>query len=156
MRGKVCLFNLCELHYRITPAYAGKSIYHVRQRLSTKDHPRLCGEKLHFLYCQVPSAGSPPPMRGKAVRAVVVQVRAGITPAYAGKRKLLHLRSGGDRDHPRLCGEKYRSRSFSVIFGGSPPPMRGKVPDTDEAFYQTEDHPRLCGEKPETVRLSRS
>ena len=45
-------------------------------------------------------------MRGKAEMGAIVPFRAGITPAYAGKREL-----GLDRlpplwDHPRVCGEK--------------------------------------------------
>ena len=50
------------------------------------DHPRVCGEKL---------------------RAVVFgNYSEGITPAYAGKSKLLIIHSKQLRDHPRVCGEK--------------------------------------------------
>ena len=48
-------------------------------------------------------------MRGKEVIPGKIAKPYRITPAYAGKRQLLHLWSGGNRDHPRLCGEKFTS-----------------------------------------------
>ena len=65
MRGKVLSGFPAVEFYGITPAYAGKSIYHVRQRRSAKDHPRLCGEKRQSLIWRLLETGSPPPMRGK-------------------------------------------------------------------------------------------
>ena len=70
-------------------------------------------------------------------------------------------------DHPRLCGEKFVQHLQCYLYTGSPPPMRGKVPDmrvrqitrgitpayagkssTQHAFLCcVRDHPRLCGEK---------
>ena len=51
----------------------------------------------------------------------------GITPAYAGKRKSDNNARGHNRDHPRVCGEKFVSRTSKGIKVGSPPRMRGKV-----------------------------
>ena len=65
MRGKVCLFNLCKLHYRITPAYAGKSLDLKWKARKPQDHPRLCGEKPDTGIRPAAKSGSPPPMRGK-------------------------------------------------------------------------------------------
>ena len=45
MRGKVCTTPPMLFIYRITPAYAGKSAASSYTRLSSWDHPRLCGEK---------------------------------------------------------------------------------------------------------------
>ena len=45
-------------------------------------------------------------MRGKAAPSVADLKSVRITPAYAGKRPLPLLALSGDRDHPRLCGEK--------------------------------------------------
>ena len=45
MRGKGCDTPHAVLQPRITPAYAGKSPPKTRCRRSSKDHPRLCGEK---------------------------------------------------------------------------------------------------------------
>ena len=92
----------------------------------SKDHPRLCGEKmLYFFQCPF-DQGSPPPMRGKADAVRSVTPDTGITPAYAGKR-LAYVPFGIPRkDHPRLCGEKVLAGIRRTIVVGSPPPMRGK------------------------------
>ena len=45
-------------------------------------------------------------MRGKGVPLLLVPVRLGITPAYAGKRELNVTPNRLLGDHPRLCGEK--------------------------------------------------
>ena len=85
MRGKA-IEGICSNHGdRITPAYAGKRIYHKKCDLMGGDHPRLCGEKLYFVCCRGLAAGSPPPMRGKAEQNRFQIHRDGITPAYAGK-----------------------------------------------------------------------
>ena len=47
-------------------------------------------------------------MRGKAENACVTDEGNRITPAYAGKSLLELVAVVGGRDHPRLCGEKYR------------------------------------------------
>ena len=107
MRGKADSYAAWQSSKRITPAYAGKrqalqKAVHVpmdHPRLCGKsqstprrircqgDHPRLCGEKtLIFLLCHT-CLGSPPPMRGKDIRLCCHLDSAGITPAYAGKRK---------------------------------------------------------------------
>ena len=86
MRGKVFLMrSQCDV-WRITPAYAGKSPSGVHWRKKSQDHPRLCGEKLSASLRRRLSAGSPPPMRGKASSCFIVSRASRITPAYAGKR----------------------------------------------------------------------
>ena len=50
----------------------------------------------------------------------------GITPAYAGKRKMEKLGVKTYEDHPRLCGEKPEVQRRYKKGLGSPPPMRGK------------------------------
>ena len=86
MRGKGKSKIQDRFVFRITPAYAGKSVGIV-QPLSVKlgspppmrgkaditipadapvqDHPRLCGEKVTDEGNIVTGEGSPPPMRGK-------------------------------------------------------------------------------------------
>ena len=49
-----------------------------------------------------------------------------ITPAYAGKSCHSIPDAAGQRDHPRLCGEKFTFRVIDPYETGSPPPMRGK------------------------------
>ena len=106
-------------------------------------------------------------MRGKVVLLSYDFVLPGITPAYAGKRKIPQIVASKCRDHPRLCGEKVDSTFSLLIVRGSPPPMRGKVGNGLKSNFihgitpayagkrQTvissdvakRDHPRLCGEK---------
>ena len=167
MRGKEVIPGKIAKPYRITPAYAGKR--HALRRLSRccRDHPRLCGEKQALRALQQCLEGSPPPMRGKVVLYVVLQIWDRITPAYAGKRQSSFYAWYTGGDHPRLCGEKYRGGRTTSKNMGSPPPMRGKA-DVVNAFNTGgritpayagkrienpipmkifKDHPRLCGEK---------
>ena len=57
---------------RITPAYAGKSIVFLVCAWKIADHPRLCGEKGELCKANKITLGSPPPMRGKAFKNVLV------------------------------------------------------------------------------------
>ena len=86
MRGKGNFIKAGIDVFRITPAYAGKSL-----------------EKFDALY---QDTGSPPPMRGKAEVISKLLVDHRITPAYAGKSDGLLLTKVESEDHPRLCGEK--------------------------------------------------
>mgnify|MGYP005934582479 CR=1 FL=1 len=90
-----------------------------------------------------------------------------ITPAYAGKRVDLANTGKCPRDHPRVCGEKFRGARFRDRRMGSPPRMRGKgsracgIGGADgitpayagksvqpyKWLVTTQDHPRVCGEK---------
>ena len=91
----------------ITPAYAGKSVINGSEWLSSRDHPRICGEKTWgFVQAGLP-VGSPPHMRGKVRTAL-----SGTT---------------GKKDHPRICGEKCLRMPLILRHLGSPPHMRGKV-----------------------------
>ena len=69
MRGKEVLLMLANIFQRITPAYAGKSIGRRIISKQTKDHPRLCGEKLFVCAFRFSLYGSPPPMRGKGKKS---------------------------------------------------------------------------------------
>ena len=66
MRGKVLDGYKDNPYYRITPAYAGKRASGFSLNLYIQDHPRLCGEKACMCAIGGVTAGSPPPMRGKA------------------------------------------------------------------------------------------
>ena len=147
MRGKGQKNTDAVRPYRITPAYAGKSQLEIEPFAPPQDHPRLCGEKQAIPHKELQEVGSPPPMRGKGPLAYPNVQHHRITPAYAGKSKI--IRSGGSTS------------------SGSPPPMRGKdeilgidVHQTRitpayagkrQSFWHTwttdQDHPRLCGEK---------
>ena len=147
MRGKGKSKIQDRFVFRITPAYAGKSVGIV-QPLSVKlgspppmrgkaditipadapvqDHPRLCGEKVTDEGNIVTGEGSPPPMRGKARKSAAAALSGRITPAYAGKRYTPWHLWNRYKDHPRLCGEKFSFLRQPMRLPGSPPPMRGK------------------------------
>ena len=88
MRGKAYGRRVMLLPHWITPAYAGKSSSKRHSCCGNEDHPRLCGEKRCIRQSVKLYLGSPPPMRGKAVRHAVSVADHGITPAYAGKSSL--------------------------------------------------------------------
>ena len=111
--------------------------------------------------------GSPPRMRGKDRKTVIILSLVRITPAHAGKSKSADKSRRRKRDHPRACGEKRCHLVPPVLYLGSPPRMRGKdftvVHDTSllgitpahagKSFAVRcvplgfQDHPRACGEK---------
>ena len=109
MRGKGCRTQNAAGQPGITPAYAGKSDVAQSVAQQTKDHPRLCGEKIRPTGFKLMIKGSPPPMRGKEQKGVFRMKRAGITPAYAGKSSIRCASLVEIQDHPRLCGEKLPS-----------------------------------------------
>ena len=127
MRGKAEITRTKFDTVGITPAYAGKRNPHSPHFVSSGDHPRLCGEKLHTVCNFLGVLGSPPPMRGKVCQRSLVAIYLRITPAYAGKRSLCESCPRQAQDHPRLCGEKVAMRKLSKAGTGSPPPMRGKA-----------------------------
>ena len=106
-------------------------------------------------------------MRGKEINTGNYDSFHRITPAYAGKSTSTTYTALNFEDHPRLCGEKKRSASATIVSPGSPPPMRGKAISVfyapvglgitpayagkravlQRCFYSRRDHPRLCGEK---------
>ena len=167
MRGKESPLVGGVLHFRITPAYAGKSFHFFGSRCGCRDHPRLCGEKLWNMRSFDHETGSPPPMRGKVRYNCISRSGFGITPAYAGKRFRGKSKFYSFWDHPRLCGEKSVTDLDGNPITGSPPPMRGKVYDICRIYGGAgitpayagkrfsccvgtslrRDHPRLCGEK---------
>ena len=160
--------------FGITPAYAGKSAFSLLMTGQPKDHPRVCGEKKKGRDQAASNSGSPPRMRGKAPPESGMGLRAGITPAYAGKSSFRRWPSSSSRDHPRVCGEKCCCRSHTSPAWGSPPRMRGKVLRTRQAACEVGitpayagksgkrrrrktlfwDHPRVCGEKHEAPHTS--
>ena len=105
VRGKLRRAHLCDGHIGITPACAGKTPALPSPARRPRDHPRACGENL----CIAPQilflSGSPPRMRGKHSSSRLIRLRAGITPAHAGKTHGGEGKSRANRDHPRACGE---------------------------------------------------
>ena len=66
-------------------------------------------------------------MRGKVSAERARRNNTGITPAYAGKSCILPSMALLVKDHPRVCGEKWRWPTSCRTAEGSPPRMRGKA-----------------------------
>ena len=167
MRGKELLIARHFDDARITPACAGKRRTPKQCVFNSRDHPRVCGEKLLPLVWKVAVPGSPPHVRGKVLAAGLHDLVNRITPAYAGKRPAQPSTSYGRQDHPRVCGEKIGLPVSLPVRMGSPPRMRGKGvqrfcppcsvgitpacagkrPRRGYTLHQFWDHPRMCGEK---------
>ena len=158
----------------ITPAHAGKTRPSLRQRPSSWDHPRACGENSSPQPRSSRGGGSPPRMRGKRSCRQSPTARRGITPAHAGKTALRNQDRRAVGDHPRACGENTIPAAHYHRAAGSPPRMRGKH-SHHEAHHLSRgitpahagkttgrgygsvddgDHPRACGENPEEMKLA--
>ena len=131
----------------ITPAWAGKRVFD--------------DAYIDFYY------GSPPRRRGKVVLTEHHHAAKRITPAWAGKSRAHGASSCGEKDHPRVGGEKPTSCAPCPGRSGSPPRGRGKGPrpgntpvltritpawagkrrDWPAAQHGPRDHPRVGGEK---------
>ena len=149
------------------PRMRGKRSAKPLHSYNSWDHPRVCGEKGDGSSAAAAEPGSPPRMRGKDKVLKVVPQDPGITPAYAGKRNWQCSTMKMEKDHPRVCGEKYQWKAGADTAIGSPPRMRGKVmygihdksvPRITPAYAgkreaygtntsRSRDHPRVCGEK---------
>ena len=90
-------------------------------------------------------------MRGKVESGYLNDDETGITPAYAGKRYSKFKTLGAKRDHPRLCGEKFRHVASKGYTLGSPPPMRGKVVPVGVVTVSTRITPAYAGK---SLRIS--
>ena len=113
MRGKAPRPKRRGLGWRITPAYAGKSMANAAVEIVSEDHPRVCGEKKSWPRFEIISLGSPPRMRGKVPVLLFDGSIQRITPAYAGKRLGVAMFVDAPWDHPRVCGEKSSRHSLN-------------------------------------------
>ena len=111
--------------------------------------------------------GSSPLMRGKGCGNAARRRQLRIIPAHAGKSRRCCVRKTSIGDHPRSCGEKYRTDGDLLTIPGSSPLMRGKEATWDMIVCDMgiipahagksscdkcrrrgcRDHPRSCGEK---------
>ena len=166
IRGKLRQLACFSAAVGITPAHAGKRVVSAASAVTSTDYPRVCGEKIASSLSVLKSAGSPPRMRGKPTQTQCCPPISRITPAHAGKTFSLPGSRALRPDHPRACGENYRSYKSFVRQRGSPPRMRGKlVLNRDHAVplritpahagktcasstsrAACGDHPRACGE----------
>ncbi len=106
VRGEVDAETQNAYSGRITPACAGRSATISSMHSKAPDHPRVCGEKRANAFKKTFRIGSPPRVRGEALRAPALPVNLRITPACAGRSFLLSTLFLHFTDHPRVCGEK--------------------------------------------------
>ena len=147
MRGKGGILGVQRNCPRITPAHAGKRRTPKQCVFNSRDHPRVCGEKISFKVSIASVMGSPPHVRGKEKRKVDFRQPHGITPACAGKRPTITRCTKWQRDHPRVCGEKFTRKSAINCGSGSPPRMRGKGVADDEASATVGITPAHAGKR---------
>ena len=166
MRGKPAASTCWRVLSGITPADAGKTNPVFNVDFAYRDHPRGCGENSFLLIWDLRWSGSPPRMRGKRTHISKTVIRPGITPADAGKTAPFYCLYVTTGDHPRGCGENLYQSLYKLLFSGSPPRMRGKLPLPGGNSFITgitpadagktklpallqflpQDHPRGCGE----------
>ena len=127
MRGTLNRSWINSSGYGIIPAYAGNTHKRAAQSVHAWDHPRVCGEHFFMRLTVASSPGSSPRMRGTLVDWKFEFDSAGIIPAYAGNTKVEYKNDGGERDHPRVCGEHSARLSGSGRSSGSSPRMRGTL-----------------------------
>ena len=86
-------------------------------------------------------------MRGKEVQGLLQDLVGGITPAYAGKVDVVHLPVVFRGSPPRVRG-KVPSISRPAPASGITPACAGKSCPPQAPTFTRQDHPRVCGEKP--------
>ena len=111
---------------RITPTCVGKRSQYANTTKRYKDHPHVCGEKLKQKSFCVPLKGSPPRVWGKGIVSTSSFLFIRITPTCVGKRYQQYQNQFQQKDHPHVCGEKLKQKSFCVPLKGSPPRVWGK------------------------------
>ena len=88
-------------------------------------HPRVCGERSVGARKGVLSAGSSPRVRGTLVAPSQARRFHRFIPACAGNARKGAGRITRRPVHPRVCGERLRSRASSALIAGSSPRVRG-------------------------------
>ena len=83
-RGIHTLGSAADARLRITPTYAGNTIFSLLEVRSMQDHPRIRGEYMNNLIVKNVDLGSPPHTRGILCPGLVKIPSLRITPAYAG------------------------------------------------------------------------
>ena len=130
----------------IIPAHAGNTPKKFIPWAMSGDHPRACGEHSMVRMAALYWSGSSPRMRG-TLRRWLERLRCPrIIPAHAGNTRLVLRHHGKPEDHPRACGEHYRSIPGKCSTPGIIPAHAGNTSTIGCPSSSTRDHPRACGE----------
>ena len=125
----------------------------------------MCGKNSQALSQAPCQLGSPPRVREKLPCLLCQNRLSRITPACAGKTRIVGLPNLQDEDHPRVCGKNVWTKAYSPQTPGSPPRVRekpmvdfpksglfgitpacaGKTPNSSQLVLGWRDHPRVCG-----------
>ena len=136
------------------------------------DHPRVCGEYALAVTLLPVSDKSPPRVRGIRIVCPSYNHITRITPACAGNTKRQPSSALAATDHPRVCGEYWLICLDAIRRKGSPPRVRGILPQVSarkalaritpacagntcprcDRLRSGRDHPRVCGEYASTSR----
>ena len=150
----------------IIPACAGNTTSSASTAVTSKDHPRVCGEHYFLRYGIAVHRGSSPRVRGTRCSLLRGTRTIGIIPACAGNTSWSWNGAEDSRDHPRVCGEHLACRGIRSIVTGSSPRVRGTLHVHDVRgglcgiipacagnttlyrlfSFREWDHPRVCGE----------
>ena len=126
MRGKLAGNRGKCAYLRNIPAYAGKTVLSIPNRVYSWEHPRVCGEnscrRIRYSYHQ----GTSPRMRGKRKKIQTELTLGRNIPAYAGKTWSSRDSFDSDKEHPRVCGENFIISLIHCENFGTSPRMRGK------------------------------
>ena len=109
---------------RITPAHAGRMPMSWFAAVLPWDHPRACGKNSAWHWLTVDFSGSPPRMREEFFPISRSSRNRRITPAHAGRIRLMRFVALQLEDHPRACGKNIRYAACGEYGTGSPPRMR--------------------------------
>ena len=146
MRERPVVTGLPSSRCGITPAYAGKTVKKNLQPLKNKDHPRVCGKDIAVSLAMLTAPGSPPRMRERRCTYVICTISVRITPAYAGKtRLLLNLIILIGTGSPPRMRERLTNPTPLPPHPRITPAYAGKTCSDKFRAACHWDHPRVCG-----------
>ena len=119
--------------------------------LGFREHPRVCGENHLLLRWPSTTTGISPRMRGKPDSPFGGGVGGGNIPAYAGKTVRRRQCPQHWLEHPRVCGENWRSPRHRSRPGGTSPRMRENLGHATLSRVKGGTSPRMRG-KPQADR----
>ena len=86
----------------------------------------MCGKNVQLRTVRKHTLGSPPHVREKLLQRTSNGSIDRITPACAGKTRLILRQTVAMWDHPRVCGKNYEHGIDEHLWVGSPPRVREK------------------------------
>ena len=171
VRGTLFVLSFFILVFGIIPACAGNTTSRCKKMFLPRDHPRVCGEHMRYLFDPMNRQGSSPRVRGTPGFVDASLDVPGIIPACAGNTRSMAWTASRSRDHPRVCGEHTAHHTRTSDETGSSPRVRGTLAlvqqrDLEHGIIPAcagntmrllisrarwRDHPRVCGEHDEST-----